>query len=173
MRAHNFGPLAKNKNITFITPEMLTKGKLLTSASEMLTLFLHFPYIVVNVVDDHELPKWQVYALLREIVEIVLRKSVHKDTHILLKTLIAEHHELFQTTFKRELSPKLHLMTHYPSFMKYIGPLVFVSSMRFEPFHTIFKTIIKGNNNRINIILNRARLKYVCAAQICSSILKA
>lgn len=150
LRAHNFGPLVSNSNISNVTAEMLEKQKLLTSASEMLALFLHFPFIVGDLVDD-ELPEWQVYSLLRQIIEIVQQKKIHKDTHILLRTLITEHHQLFQTTFNTLLSPKLHFMVHYPRIMKFIGPLCFVSSMRFESFHSIFKNIIKNNKNRINI----------------------
>lgn len=80
-----------------------------------------------------------------------MQKTIHKDTHILLQTLIKEHHELFQSVFKTELSPKMHFMVHYPRIMRSIGPLCYVSSMRYESFHKIFKNIIKNNNCRKNI----------------------
>lgn len=88
---------------------------------------------------------------LREIVAIVLQKTVHKDTYILLQTLIQEHHEQFQSVFHK-LSPKMHFMTHYPEIMNAIGPLCNVSSLRYESFHKIFKNIIKNNNCRNDII---------------------
>lgn len=164
LRQHNFGPLGANKNIASITTDMIKNRQLQTSASEMLTLFCHFPYIVGDLVEP-DLPEWQIYLMLREIISIVLEKVIHKDTHILLKTLITEHHELFQTIFKKRLSPKLHFMIHYPRIMKSIGPLCYVSSMRFESFHRIFKIIIKNINCRKNITQSCAfKIKMRCAS---------
>lgn len=139
-----------NYNKAIIRKERIEKGQLLTSASEMCLLFCHFSYLVADLVEP-DLPEWGVYLTLREIIAIVLQKTIHKDTHILLQTLIKEHHELFQSVFKTELSPKMHFMVHYPRIMRSIGPLCYVSSMRYESFHKIFKNIIKNNNCRKNI----------------------
>lgn len=50
LRMHDFGPSASNENIAELTVERIHKRDLLTSASEMLLLFCHFPYLVALVV---------------------------------------------------------------------------------------------------------------------------
>ena len=76
---------------------------------------------------------------------LVLQKKVHKDTHHFLKDIIAEHHTEFHRVFRKELTPKLLFMTHYPFILEQLGPICSISSMRFESFHCIFKHIIKNN----------------------------
>lgn len=82
----------------------------------------------------------------------MLQKKVHRNTHNLLRMLVSEHHVLFQTVFQKQLTPKLHFMIHYADIMEKIGPICFLSSMRFESFHRIFKNIIKNLNCRRNIL---------------------
>ena len=43
-------------------------------------------------------------------------------------------------------------MVHYATIMSLIGPLCYVSSMRFESFHRIFKNVIKNITNRRSIL---------------------
>ncbi len=86
-----------------------------------------------------ESPEWSVNLVLTEIISIVLRKKLHKNTNFLLRDLVTEHHTLFQNVFKKKLTPKLHFMIHYFQIMKKVGPISGISSMRFESFHCIFK----------------------------------
>lgn len=134
-----------------VTDEMIKNRKLVTSASEMLVLFTSFGFMIGDLVPK-ESPEWSVYLVLTEIISIVLRKKVHKNTHFLLRDLVTEHHTLFQNVFKKNLTPKLHFMIHYPNIMKKVGPISGISSMRFESFHCIFKQIIKNITCRKSIL---------------------
>lgn len=151
LKRHKFGPMMKNTNIALITDEGIKNRKLITSASEMLVLFTNFGFIIGNFVPE-DAPEWSVYLIMREIISIVLQKKVHKNTHYLLRDLIVEHHTLFKEIFKKDLTPKLHFMVHYPNVMKEIGPISGISSMRFESFHRIFKNTIKVINCRKNLL---------------------
>src|ERR1700744_1823949 len=128
----------------------------------MMGLFTDLAFMIKDLVPV-DLPEWSVYLLLREIISIVLQKKVHKNTHHLLRTIVTEHHILFQKVFDSKLTPKLHLMIHYADVMELIGPICILSSMRFESFHRIFKNIIKNLNCRKNILEScffKIRMRY-------------
>jgi len=77
--------------------------------------------------------------------------------------MIAEHHTEFQRVFKKELTSKLHFMTHYPFILEQLGPICSISSMRFESLHCIFKHIIKNNACRKDMLEScffKIRMRY-------------
>jgi len=78
---------------------------------------------------------WQLYVILKQIINIITSKIINKDFPYLLKTLITEHHELYIKLFNTHLKPKHHHLVHYPFIMEKIGPLIHVWSMRFESKH--------------------------------------
>ena len=91
----------RNTNIALVTEEMIKNRKINTPASEMLVLFTSLSLMIEDLVPDNS-PEWDVYLVMREIVSVVLQKKVHKNTHIWLRDLVAEHHSMFQTIFKQE-----------------------------------------------------------------------
>jgi len=162
LKRHFFGPLEKNTNIPLVTTEMLKRKKIRVSASEMYVLFTHFAFIIGDFV-DRDVPEWCLYLLTREILAIVMQKKIHKDTPILLRSLISEHHDLFKKLFAKNFTPKMHFALHYPKIMNEIGPLCHVSCMRFESYHRIFKNTIKNVNCRKNLLktcLFKLRMRY-------------
>ena len=67
---------------------------------------------------------------------------------VYLRSLIAEHHTIFKQIYPtHNLIPKHHLMIHYPSLIRKIGPLLHVWTMRYEAKHRFFKSSIKNFNN--------------------------
>lgn len=162
IKKHDFGPIDKNTNIALVTPEMIAKRSLNTSAAEMLVLFTNFAFIVGDLVPE-DAAAWEVYLLLREIIAIVLQKKIRKNTHHLLRSLVSEHHILFQKVFQKTHTPKLHFMVHYADIMEQLGPICSISSMRYESFHRIFKNIIKSINCRKDIVEScffKIRMRY-------------
>lgn len=108
--------------------------------------------MIGNLVLDHDAEEWQLYILLRDILSIVLAKSYHTDTVLLLQTIITEHNELYIKCFSDTLKPKHHFLLHYPQIMAQVGPLCNIWSMRFESMHKEFKNISKTVTCRINLI---------------------
>lgn len=51
---------------------------------------------------------WNLYLTLRKILDIVLSKEILAHDITVLKTLIAEHHYLYNTALKQSLKPKHH-----------------------------------------------------------------
>lgn len=146
----NYGPLNRNRKIDSITIEMLNKNKIKASASEMSILFKYFANII-----GHKIPKqnieWIIYLSLKQIMGIVMSKTIHIKQHELLKELIYKHHVLYIECFG-PLKPKHHFMIHYPEISKSIGPISSLSAMRFESFHKNFKSVSKTISCRINML---------------------
>ncbi|KAK5648401.1 hypothetical protein RI129_003293 [Pyrocoelia pectoralis] len=57
------------------------------------------------------------------------------------KKLIYEHHSLVKSHFGH-LLPTHHIMIHYPSIIRKMGPLIHLWCMRFEAKHGYFKDLV-------------------------------
>lgn len=105
---------------------------------------------------------WEVFLLLKQIISIVTSRTIHESTPKLLKSLIEEHHNSYLEVFDNiTLKPKHHIITHYPEIMTTVGPLINISSMRFEAKHRDFKKNANVVNSRVNITLTLAKKKPV------------
>lgn len=123
------------------------------SASEMLCFTRYFGLFVGDLVPKAD-EGWQLYIILREIIDIIFSSSVCSQKVILLKVLITEHHEVYLSDiFKGRLKPKHHHMVHYPYIMSQVGPLKNLWSMRFESKHKESKTTANVTSSRRNITL--------------------
>lgn len=89
-------------------------------------------------------------------IEISMSRNVSPEIALLLKHLIEEHHEMYIELFHEQLKPKHHFLTHYPEIMMNIGPLVHMSSMRFEAKHRDFKKYSSIVASRVNITFTLA-----------------
>lgn len=95
---------------------------------------------------------WEIFLLLKQIISIVTSRTIHESTPKLLKSLIEEHHSSYLKVFINvNLKPKHHIITHYPEIMTVVGPLINISSMRFEAKHRDFKKNATVVNSRVNI----------------------
>ena len=100
----------------------LDKGELAFSAAECKNLVLYFGLIVGDRINE-DCEVWLYYRTLREIVDIVLMKSVTVDHSKYLAELIHQHHTLYKSLFRKHLRPKFHFLTHYPSYLLQSGPI--------------------------------------------------
>lgn len=153
---HNYGPMIKNKTLEPITIDMLKSKKIRSSASEMHTLFVNFSLIIGHKINP-ELDEWKLYMNLRQIIDIVTSKVISKHTHELLENLVEEHHELYLKCFTDTLKPKHRLLNHYARIMRITGPLIALSSMRFESFHKKFKNVSKSVTCRKHLLTTFAK----------------
>ena len=70
----------------------------------------------------------------------VFAPTIHLAAIDYLAFLIADFLELYTVLYPNEsFIPKLHYMSHYPSCIKKVGPLTYLSSIRFEAKHSFFK----------------------------------
>ena len=93
------------------------------TAAQMWCLIQNLPFLLGDLVNPESL-HWQLFILLREICSIIFAPVVTTGLAVYLKQLIIDHHRLFKELYPgKNLIPKHHFMTHYPSMMVQFGPL--------------------------------------------------
>lgn len=144
-----------NKSVN-IKVEKLKKGKVQMSASEMMTFFSNFGFLVGDLIPSND-NVWKFFLKTVEVVDLVYLTS-YTDTDLLnLKNSISEMNNMYIRLFKKTLKPKHHNLTHYPRLTRKFGPLRFISSLRYEAKHRIIKKYAKNTESRKNISYSIAR----------------
>lgn len=73
---------------------------------------------------------------MRQIMDIVMCRKLQRSYAYLLRTLVTEHLKLFKELFPHErVKPKGHNFIHYGTVLEQSGPLINLSSIRFESKH--------------------------------------
>ncbi|XP_070529955.1 uncharacterized protein [Cardiocondyla obscurior] len=96
-------------------------------------------------------PYWQLYLLMRQILDVILAKKLSKGSISYLKVLIQEHHELFISLAGESLTPKLHFLIHYPTIIEQSGPISHLSTIRCEAKQRNLTQAAASNMSRVNI----------------------
>lgn len=137
-----------------ITPAvvMLSKPNLNQTAAQVMCLFRHIPFILFELRNNIALKDgWRCIQSLLKIVQIAYSMRITEKNVIELEDQVALHLDLIQKTFKVNLIPKHHFMTHYGTIIRMMGPLIFLSMMRFEAMHQRLKRLIETSRNFMNI----------------------
>lgn len=71
---------------------------------------------------------WDLYILLREIMDIAFSKNTNRNICEFLSINVQEHNELYMKLSNSHLKPKFNFLTHYPFVMQKVGPLSALSS---------------------------------------------
>lgn len=99
IESFNYGPLDIRSRPTLITDLCLKKnGCLKMSAFEMLCFTKYLGLIIGDLVPE-ESELWNLYILLKQIVEIIFCKWIRNQDITLLWSLISEHHKLYIKLF--------------------------------------------------------------------------
>jgi len=149
IESFNYGSIDIRNRPPLLSTALLKNGLIKMSASEMLCFTKYFALIIGDLIPPNS-EIWCLYISLRQIIGILLEKSIKYDDIALCKTLITEHHELYMNLFNTNLKPKFHHMVHYPMIMKKCGPLSLIWSMRFESKHKELKETAKSITSRKN-----------------------
>lgn len=128
----------------------LDKKNLNLSAAQARCLFLHIPYILHNCRSEL-LPIWTTFETLSGIMQIVFSDNIHETDLNRLKSLTTHHLSSIIDIFNINLLPKHHFLTHYPTVIREMGPVILTWAMRMESKHSFFKDIIQSTKNFINI----------------------
>ncbi|KAJ8672423.1 hypothetical protein QAD02_003682 [Eretmocerus hayati] len=150
MENFNFGFKSSNVPPMISYEYVKTNNRFKMSASEMLFFVRYFAIFVGKVAPVDSL-FWKLYLLLREIVQLLTSPIV---THLMLASLEALISELLAlyVSLVGPLKPKFHLLLHYIRIIRQTGPIIKISSMRFEAFHQIIKKCIEYSNCHINTL---------------------
>jgi hypothetical protein len=150
-----------------LTSDMIFKSDtLILGAAEMYNLVSFFAMIVGDKIERGDL-HWELFKLLKKIIEICMSHHIRESTPSQLAYLVDEHHRLYleltksvptnkdPNTLTKEgtLKPKHHLLVHYSNVMQRYGPLRHLSSFRFEAFHKKLKLTSKCSSSTKNLPL--------------------
>ena len=131
-------------------------SNLKNTASQMWCLLRVLPILVGDKVprgDQH----WELFILLRRIMDVAFAREVTQSMIAHLKLYIEDHHSLFKKLFPdRNLIPKHHFLVHYPQLIQEVGPLINCWCMRYEAKHAIGKSIA-------NVVCNFKDISYTIA----------
>lgn len=134
------------------SPINLTKKNLGQNASQTKCLFQHLPLIFFDFRENKSLKGvWSSIESMLKILQIVHSSTITKSNLEQLKQLISNHLKSLTEHFGCEQIPKHHFMTHYPSVIEMIGPIVHMSTLKYEMKHKIFTNFIRNSNNFINV----------------------
>lgn len=95
---------------------------------------------------------WQLYILLRQIMDIICAPYVHRKEIDLLRVLIKEYLTMRMELFADVgLKNKHHHLVHYPRLIEQVGPLSRFWCLRFEAKHQRAKKLIHLSGNFKNV----------------------
>jgi hypothetical protein len=125
---------------------------------------------VGDLVSDEQDDVWQMYLLLRNILDIIFCPAVHKAQLHLLSTTISEYLQKRVELFEdNPLKNKHHHLIHYPNLIRKVGPLVRFWCMRLESKHQRSKRLLRISRNFKNILQTLAvRHHYAVAFRLLS-----
>lgn len=126
----------------------MNKKNLGQNASQMKCLIQHLPLILFDF-HENELLKnvWLSIQTMLKILQIVYSSTITKSNLDELKKFVSSHLESLSVNFGCERIPKHHMMIHYASVIERIGPLVHISTLKYEMKHKTFTNYIKNSNN--------------------------
>lgn len=125
---------------------------IIMSASEMLALVIYFPILVGYLVSSNE-AVWDFYLVLYTMFDILVSRTISESSISYLKSLIAEHHQLYCHLFEQTLKPKFHILLHYLRILKKVGPIRHIWVMRYEAFHKQLKATAIISHSRVYLLL--------------------
>lgn len=143
----------------------LDRHNLNQNASQTKCLLHHIPFIFESFRTNPQLEdSWICIILMLKTVRICYSNVISKNDTIELRKLICCYLETSQKCYKEPLKPKEHLMTHYPEIIIKSGPLVHMSTMKYETKHKELTATMKNSNNFQNVtksISEKIQLKKV------------
>lgn len=94
---------------------------------------------------------WKFLNTFFELIEEILCYEISSSSIKKIQNKIEVINRDYQILFKKNLTPKFHIMTHYPMIMKKSGPLRKLWTFKFESKHKQFKIYSNAITSRNNI----------------------
>lgn len=147
---HDYGILHSN-NIP--SPICIERRNLGQNASQQKCLLHNIPFILYQHKDHPKLiEKWPCVISIFKIVRIAYSAKINESNLFALESSVSAHMEAMIECFPAEnLLLKHHYMLHYANIIRAVGPVVHMSTMRFETMHKKFTDVQRRSNNFINV----------------------
>lgn len=153
IRDFNYGELSKRNKPSQLKLDRKNLGQ---NASQTYCLFINIIFIFASVKDKLE-GIWIGVESLLKCCEIIYSKDISEDDINQFTVLLDLHLKCFQELFKTHLRPKQHFLTHYPTAIRKMGPVIFYWMMRVDSKHQFFTHLLHDTNNFVNIAKTLAK----------------
>lgn len=123
------------------------------NASQQKCLVQNLPFILQEFKYDPRLIKvWPCVTSLLEILRIVYNANITECDLVKLEAAVSNHMERSIEHFPAvNLLLKHHFMLHYANIIRAVGPVVHMSTMRYEMQHKNFTKYAHRSNNFVNV----------------------
>lgn len=128
----------------------LKRNNLGQCAAQSYNLVIHIPFIFAEYMSEIS-GLWKAMTLLLQILQILHSVCIRDDDVDRLKSSIEQYLSFLIIEFEATLTPKHHNMTHYPTVIRRMGPLIHMWMMRMECKHKTFTDMVKRTNNYKNL----------------------
>lgn len=146
---HDYGFLNRKNVPSQIKLDVRSLGQ---NGSQSICLFRNIPFILHDLKDDLGLQlEWKCVQHLLQILTIVYSHTISEENILNLEKLIDAFLSGIIACFDEPLIPKLHFLLHYPAIIQKMGPVVYMSTIRYEAKHQVFKDMVKKTKNFRNI----------------------
>lgn len=127
------------------------------NASQTKCLLHHIPFIFESFRTNPTLKdSWVCITSMLKIVRICYSNKITKNDTVELKKIICCYLETFKQCYEDEAKPKDHLLTHYPEIIVRSGPLVHMSTLKYEMKHKELTATMKNSNSFQNVTKSMA-----------------
>lgn len=121
------------------------------TSDQMHSLIRAMPFILSSLIPIHS-PEFQFLKQLLQITNILFSAVITLGTLEMLKNLIAKHLQKFKDFFPdKNIIPKQHYLTHFPTLIQKVGPPIRHSASRFESKNKGYKKKIRVSQNFKNV----------------------
>lgn len=143
----DYGNLNKANVPSKVRTEKKNMGQ---NASQSYCLMTHLPFILFKF-KEKLLDVWKPVESLLRILQIIKSVQISEPDLEDLEEHIETHMESIMQIFKTHLRPKHHLITHYVSVIRSMGPAISLWVMRMEAKHQYFKRLAQNTKNFMNL----------------------
>lgn len=99
------------------------------SASQTYCVMIHIPFILSEFRSQLS-AIWITIESMLQIMQIIYSTSISENDLIRLKCLIETHLKSVVDKFHVKLIPKHHILLHYPTVIRAMGPVIYTWTMR-------------------------------------------
>lgn len=154
---YDYGILNDSFKPTDIRLERKNLGQ---TASSNKCLILNLPFILVEFRQNEKIKSaWKCINLMLSILTIVYSSTIYEEDLQRLENYVSRFLSGIMECFGVELLPKHHFMTHMANIIKKVGPVIHMSTMRYENKHKTFTDYVRKTKNFVNVSKSLA-LKY-------------
>lgn len=141
----------------------LKKTNLGLSASKTYCLMIFVPFILSDLKSQLS-DVWICVSTMLQIMQIIFSRRIEGIQISRLQSMIDLHLRSMRKFLVDTLTPKQHILTHYPRAIQLMGPIIYLTTIRYESKNGLYANLAKRTKNFKNINFSLAHKTQELAA---------